>query len=108
MPEPGLIWHFNDGRPSIPVNRFQLMARLGQTYIFGMFYSLFLILMLLCKYFSDRSIIKSYRLSVTMEKNQKHFNPYANDENVDEENFGDGVEENNTENTFLSQSCHGR
>ena len=40
MPEPELLWHFNDGRPSIPVNRFQLMARLGQTYIVGMFYSL--------------------------------------------------------------------
>ena len=41
MPEPGLFWHFNDDRPSIPVNRFQLMARLGQTYIVGMLYSLF-------------------------------------------------------------------
>jgi hypothetical protein len=41
MPEPELSWHFDDGRPSIPVNRFQLMARLGQTYIVGMFYSLF-------------------------------------------------------------------
>jgi len=40
MPEPILLWHFDDGRPSIPVNRFQLMACLGQTYIVGMFYSL--------------------------------------------------------------------
>ena len=41
MPEPGLFRHFNDGLPSIPVIRFQLMARLGQTYIVGMLYSLF-------------------------------------------------------------------
>ena len=41
MPEPGLFRHFNDGRLSIPVNRFQLIARLGQTYIVGMLYSLF-------------------------------------------------------------------
>ena len=48
-----------------------------------------------------------YRLLWT-KKNQKRFHPYAVDENVDEENFGDGVEENNNEKTFLSQSCHGR
>ena len=48
-----------------------------------------------------------YRL-LWHKKNQKHFNPYANDDNADDENYGDGVEENNTEKTFLSQSCHGR
>ena len=66
MPEPELFWHFDDGRPSIPVNRFQLMARLGQTYIVGMFYSLFLLLLQLRSILYDRSIIKGYRLPVTM------------------------------------------
>ena len=67
MPEPKLLWHFNDGRPSIPVNRFQLMARLGQTYIVGMFYFLILLLLNLSKYFNVRSIIKGYRLPITMD-----------------------------------------
>ena len=48
-----------------------------------------------------------YRLLWT-KRNQKRFNPYAVDENVDENNFGDGVTQNNTEKTFLSQSFHGR
>jgi hypothetical protein len=29
-----LTWHFDDGR-EVPVNRFQLMSRLGQTYVVG-------------------------------------------------------------------------
>jgi hypothetical protein len=48
-----------------------------------------------------------YRLLWT-KRNQKRFNPYAVDENVEGENFGDGVEENNNKKTFLSQSFHGR
>jgi hypothetical protein len=29
-----LTWHFDDNR-EVPVNRFQLMSRLGQTYVVG-------------------------------------------------------------------------
>ena len=31
-----MMWNFDDGR-QVPVNRFQLMSRLGQTYVVGNF-----------------------------------------------------------------------
>ena len=105
-----LTWHFDDGR-EVPVNRFQLMSRLGQTYVVGNIKYEFIALSIIFNDILDQiSRAIDYRL-LWHKKHQHQLlqtpNPFIEESNDDQFN-DDGVKESTNEKTFLSQSFHGR